>query len=499
MSAGHGDETAAMGAKQHLCSRSWGDLRMNTASRGQAIRSCLWGIAGMMLVTVLTACGGGSGRASTAVAAVTPAPPVPPTAYTVSVTVSGLSGSGLILQLNTANDLAIAANGNFTFANSLADGTSYAITVKTQPASPAQVCSVVNGAGVVSSQAVTGIIINCTNPNCPTVVSNSSGGSPAPSTPTAFVLGSTVVYDCIIGYPANSSGPVSPTVSITLPALAASDASYVSLTADSSGYVYVLSISGPPQDMAGEVLVFAPGANGMATPVRTLVVPGPFANFSDAIAVDGTGAIYVSNVNNILVFAPGADGNAPPIRTIGASAQAGEFGCGQLAVDASGNIVCAFNELGVIQVFSNALTGNGTLARTISIPDTAPSGHEIVGLSLDPAGNIYVAAKGELMPGFPVSILEFAGGTTGTAAPVTILTPDTLPGNCNVNSLGFDAAGNLYVYELEPENKTLGYVPAATPTVLRFTAAANGFASPTTESLASFTNYSLVNASFAID
>jgi len=76
---------------------------------------------------------------------------------------------------------------------SLANGTSYAITVKTQPASPAQVCSVVNGAEVVSSQAVTGTIINCTNPNCPTVVSNSSGGSAAPSTPTAFVLGSTAV------------------------------------------------------------------------------------------------------------------------------------------------------------------------------------------------------------------------------------------------------------------------------------------------------------------
>jgi hypothetical protein len=487
MSAGHGDETAAMGAKQHLCSRSWGDLRMNTASRGQAIRSCLWGIAGMMLVTVLTACGGGSGRASTAVAAVTPAPPVPPTAYTVSVTVSGLSGSGLILQLNTANDLAIAANGNFTFANSLADGTSYAITVKTQPASPAQVCSVVNGAGVVSSQAVTGIIINCTNPNCPTVVSNSSGGSPAPSTPTAFVLGSTVVYDCIIGYPANSSGPVSPTVSITLPALAASDASYVSLTADSSGYVYVLSNSGPP-DM-GEVLVFAPGANGMATPVRTLVVPGPVTDLPSTIAVDGTGVIYVATANSILVFAPGSDGNAPPIRTIGVND--GGFGCAELAVDASGNIVCGFNELGMIQVFSNALTGNGALARTISIPASAASGHEIVGLSLDPAGNIYVAATGELMPGFPVSILEFAGGTSGTGAPVTIFTPDTLPGSYNVKSLGFDAAGNLYVYEVDPGT--------GAPTVLRFSAAANGFASPTTESLASFTNYSRVNTSFAID
>jgi hypothetical protein len=67
-----------------------------------------------------------------------------------------------------------------------------------------------------------------------------------------------------------------------------------------------------------------------------------------------------------------------------------------------------------------------------------------------------------------------------------------LPGSCNVNSLRFDAAGNLYVYELEPG-------AGATPTVLRFAAAANWFASPTTESLASFTNYSLVSTMFAID
>jgi hypothetical protein len=455
---------------------------MNIATH--AIRSCLWGVAGIILITALTACGGGSGGASAVVA------PAPPTAYTISVTVAGLSGSGLILQLNTANDLAIAANGNFTFASSLAAGTSYGITVETQPVSPAQVCSVIGGSGMAGGNAPAALI-SCANSNCPTAVSNGIGDSPAPSTPTAFVLGSAVVDTCIIGYPANSSGPVSPTVSITLPALTAYEAFYVGLTADSYGNVYVLSTSGP-QDMGGEVLVFAPGANGMATPVRTLVVQGQLTDLPSSIAVDGTGAIYVATTNSILVFAPGADGNAPPIRTIGVSAQDGEsFGCGQLAVDASGNIVCGFNELGMIQVFSNALTGNGALARTISIPASA-SGQEIVGLSLDPAGNIYVAATVELTIGAPVSILEFAGGTNGTGDPVIILTPDTLPGNRNVNSLGFDAAGNLYVYEIQIDD-TLE-VPVAT--VLQFTVAANGFASPTTESLAPFLNRA---TSFAVD
>jgi hypothetical protein len=75
-----------------------------------------------------------------------PAPvpvPVPGVTYTVGGTVSGLTSTGLVLQNNNASDLAVAANGAFTFATPVAVGASYSVTVKTQPSG--QTCSVGKG------------------------------------------------------------------------------------------------------------------------------------------------------------------------------------------------------------------------------------------------------------------------------------------------------------------------------------------------------------------
>jgi len=78
----------------------------------------------------------------------------PPT-YTIGGTVSGLSGTGLVLQYNAGNSLPVSTNGNFTFSTAITSGASYSVTVLTQPASPAQVCSVINGSGIPSADVTT--------------------------------------------------------------------------------------------------------------------------------------------------------------------------------------------------------------------------------------------------------------------------------------------------------------------------------------------------------
>ena len=99
----------------------------------------------------------------------------PPPTYTVGGNVSGLSGSGLVLKLNGANDLAISANGTFTFPTALADGSAYAVTVGTQPANPAQTCTVANGSGTLAGANVTNVAVTCTtNPQTYTVGGNVS-------------------------------------------------------------------------------------------------------------------------------------------------------------------------------------------------------------------------------------------------------------------------------------------------------------------------------------
>jgi hypothetical protein len=93
--------------------------------------------------------GGGSGANST---------------FTIGGTVSGLDGTGLVLQDNGGDNLTIAGNGSFTSATSLATGKTYAVTVQTQPSNPQQTCSVSNGSGTVSAN-VTSVQVTCAPPS----------------------------------------------------------------------------------------------------------------------------------------------------------------------------------------------------------------------------------------------------------------------------------------------------------------------------------------------
>jgi len=78
--------------------------------------------------------------------------------FTIGGKVTGLLGIGLVLQDNGGDDLAITANGNFSFKTPVSGA--YAVTVKTQPTSPVQSCLVTNGSGTATAN-VTTVQINC--------------------------------------------------------------------------------------------------------------------------------------------------------------------------------------------------------------------------------------------------------------------------------------------------------------------------------------------------
>lgn len=83
------------------------------------------------------------------------------TGYSVTATVSGLTGSSLVLTLDATTDISVSANGSATVANNLATGTTYAVTVKTQPVNPNQICAIANGSGTIASANVTNITVTC--------------------------------------------------------------------------------------------------------------------------------------------------------------------------------------------------------------------------------------------------------------------------------------------------------------------------------------------------
>ena len=101
----------------------------------------------LVIAHLLTGCGGGDEESAA------------PT-YTISGGVSGLEGSGLVLQNNAGDNLGISSNGRFTFATPLADKSRYSVTVLTQPASPNQICDATNGEGIIGG---TNVIETSTN------------------------------------------------------------------------------------------------------------------------------------------------------------------------------------------------------------------------------------------------------------------------------------------------------------------------------------------------
>lgn len=110
-----------------------------------------------VLTCLLSLIGCSNGRGSLENAEATPGSG----GFSVGGSVNGLTGAGLVLQNNGGNDLTVAANGAYVFAASLADGTSYNVTVLSQPSNPAQICTVANGSGSIAGGNVTNIGVTC--------------------------------------------------------------------------------------------------------------------------------------------------------------------------------------------------------------------------------------------------------------------------------------------------------------------------------------------------
>lgn len=133
------------------------------------VRLLLFGAAAWF---VMSGCGSGAGNST---------PPPPPPQFTIGGSVSGLAGTGLVLQDNGGDNLSVSASGSFTFSTSVASGGVYKVTVLTQPSGPAQTCAVTNGSGTATAN-VTGVQVACTT------VTHTIGGTVAALAGPGLVL-----------------------------------------------------------------------------------------------------------------------------------------------------------------------------------------------------------------------------------------------------------------------------------------------------------------------
>ena len=92
--------------------------------------------------------------------------PPPPTLFTVGGTVTGYTGTGLVLDNNRGLFLAISGNGPFTFSDLPAPrGSPYFVRVFNQPRNGAgfqtQTCTVTNANGTFDNSNVTNVLVTC--------------------------------------------------------------------------------------------------------------------------------------------------------------------------------------------------------------------------------------------------------------------------------------------------------------------------------------------------
>src|SRR5262249_35846107 len=99
------------------------------------------------VLVALGACGGGMRNSSLS----QPSAPVGINHPQVGGTVTVLSGSRLMSELNGGSGLPIATNGAFTFPGSVSSGTAYSVTIKNRPAVRRELCTVTNGSGMVGT------------------------------------------------------------------------------------------------------------------------------------------------------------------------------------------------------------------------------------------------------------------------------------------------------------------------------------------------------------
>jgi hypothetical protein len=99
--------------------------------------------------------------------------------YSIAGSISGLIANGLVLQNNGTDDTTISNSAtSFSFANKIAQGGSYNVTVKTQPSG--QTCTVNNGNGTDVNKNIANINISCvTTSSCEEVGGIKVSGSSA--------------------------------------------------------------------------------------------------------------------------------------------------------------------------------------------------------------------------------------------------------------------------------------------------------------------------------
>ncbi len=425
-------------------------------------KSLLQGLLYLAPVTLLAlaSCGGGGGGTTATLAAY----------YPLSVSVTGISGvvggSGVVLR-NGGDNMTPTADGTYQFANPVLSGSTYNISVLTQPTTtPTQVCTVTGPVGTMPAYAKT-VPVTCVNAYTIGVKitgnhgtglvlqNNGADNYQAASSVTGFTFSTPVAkggsYDVTILKqplnPATACGVSSNSgtnVQSNITGASAVQVTCSSSTRPADPYVYATN-----SDTANNAYAFTSNSGSLATNGK--LTGSGYA----AIAADGGKFVLIASGGSsgfVTSYAIASAVSATPGKLTKVNAVAAGNTPVAIAVHPSGKFAYVVNEVSN-SISAYSIANDGTLAPIYASP-TAPTitaGDIPVAIAIDPAGTYAYVANARTGSGA-------CGTSSGCITVFAIdpntgaLTPTIASGSSNIiaagqvpSSIAIDSTGQ-YIY-----------------------------------------------------
>ena len=245
---------------------------MRTQPRVTEIACRVLALSALIGILFVIGCAGGGTQGSNP----------PPVTYTIGGTVSGLSAAGLVLENNVGNNLPVSAGAtSFTFTTAIASGSTFNVTVFSQPSNPAQTCVVANGSGTASAN-VTGVQVTCTT--------------------NTYTIGGTVSGLSGTGLVLQNNGGNNQSVH--------ANGSFTFTTAIASGSTFNVTVFSQPNNPISQTCVVTSGsgtvASGNVTNVSVTCTTDTFTVGGTVSGLFGAGLVLQNNGGNNLPVSAGA-------------------------------------------------------------------------------------------------------------------------------------------------------------------------------------------------
>ncbi len=367
--------------------------------------------------TLTAASGQGSATSATAVGVACNS-----NTYAVGGTITGLGTSaGLELQMGSQSMTIAANSASFAFPTGLMQGSSYAVTVKTQPTG--RTCGISGGQGTIATAPVTSVAVTCST------LTYALGGSVSGLGASGLVLA--------------SGGET-----LSVPSLSTA---FNFLGKLPSGAAYNVTVQTQPTGFSctvangsGTVGSAAVGTVAVNCTTVTIATVSNFVGSGVAGMVNGTGAAASFNAPMGMVFDRAgnlyiADANNNVIRKVTPAGVVSTFagsGVGgtangaagvarfssprALAIDAAGNIYVAdygSHLIRKVTVAGDVSTLAGSVQGHVDGTGSAAAFNRPYGLAVDANGNIFVSdqANARIRKISPVGVVTTVAGTEGGA------------------------------------------------------------------------------------